>query len=222
MKPTEDAGSVAGPKRRLSADDRRAEIVAVARRLFAESGFDATTTREIATAAGISDALIYRHFSGKEALLQAIVDDGIARFSTLGPPPGVDPSQVPLSVLLAGTGRAFLAALAEQRDLIQLLISQHHVLAADTRFVEFIDSAATTLGAVIDRRHPLPGGSTEPGRGHLLARGFMGSLVAFAILQHSLGMDAVRKVDPDAYLLAMASTLVAGLEAESTARASQR
>lgn len=200
------------PRTRMTADDRRAQIVAAARRLFAESGFDATTTREIATAAGISDALIYRHFPDKKALLRAIVDDGIARFASLRPRSGIDPRDVPLAVLLPGLGGAFLAAVDEQRDLIKLLVSQQHVLGDDTRFVAFIDSAATNLGAAIDHQYP-----AEPGRGYLIARGFMGSLVAFAILQHDLRMDAVRAIDADLYLRAMADTLIAGLQAGRSA-----
>lgn len=77
---------------------RRAGIVAAVRALFAQRGFDATPTREIAVAAGVSDALIYRHFSSKQALLHAVVDTGIAEFSQLGPPPGVDRREVPLDV----------------------------------------------------------------------------------------------------------------------------
>jgi hypothetical protein len=74
------------------------------------------------------------------------------------------------------------------------------VLGDDARFVAFIDAAATNLGDTIDHRYP-----AEPGRGYL------GSLIAFAILQHDLGLGAVRKVDPDAYLRTLASTLVSGL-----------
>lgn len=196
------------PRKRMSADDRRAQIVAAARRLFAASGFDATTTRQIATEAGISDALIYRHFPDKQALLRAIVEDGIARFSGMGPPPGVDLREVPLAELLPLLGSAFLTALDEQRDLIRLLVSQRHLLADDTRFVAFIDTAATGLGAAIDHQYP-----AEPGRGYLLARGFMGGLVAFTILQHDLGLDAVRKVDADTYLRTTIDTLIAGLTA---------
>lgn len=188
---------------RMSAGDRRAQIVAAARDLFARSGFDATTTREIATAAGISDALIYRHFPDKQALLRAIVDDGIARFASMGPPPDIE---APLDVLLIGLGSAFLAAIDEQRDLIRLLVSQRHLLGDDTRFVTFVDAAATSLGARIDHRYP-----GESGRGYLLARGFMGSLIAFVILQHDLGLAAVHAVDADDYLRTLATTLVTGL-----------
>jgi len=61
-------------KKRMSADERRAQIVEVATALFAQKGFKGTTTREIAAKAGISEAIIFRHFSKKEDLYTAIVN----------------------------------------------------------------------------------------------------------------------------------------------------
>jgi AcrR family transcriptional regulator len=58
---------------RLKADDRRTQLMAVASRLFAERGFDATTTASIATSAAISEPILYRHFPSKLALFSAIV-----------------------------------------------------------------------------------------------------------------------------------------------------
>jgi TetR/AcrR family transcriptional regulator len=60
--------------RRLSAEDRRRQIVHAAIELFARKGFDGTTTREIAQAAGVSEALIFRHFPTKHDLYRAIID----------------------------------------------------------------------------------------------------------------------------------------------------
>jgi TetR/AcrR family transcriptional regulator len=45
----------------------------VATRLFAERGYDATTTSAIAAAAGVSEPVLYRHFKGKQELFQHIV-----------------------------------------------------------------------------------------------------------------------------------------------------
>jgi AcrR family transcriptional regulator len=54
---------------------RELSLTAAATRLFASRGFEATTTREIAIAAGCSEGLIHRYFGGKDGLLLAIVRD---------------------------------------------------------------------------------------------------------------------------------------------------
>ena len=56
----------------MSTADRRTAIIKTARRVFVEKGFDRTTTRELAEAAGISEALLFKHFPRKEALYSAI------------------------------------------------------------------------------------------------------------------------------------------------------
>ena len=68
------AGAQQQPVGRMCADDRRHQIVQVAMRLFSERGFRGTTTKEIAQAAGVSEAIIFRHFATKEELYTAIID----------------------------------------------------------------------------------------------------------------------------------------------------
>src|SRR5882757_7195120 len=58
--------------KKLSGDERRAAIIKAVRRVFAEQGFDGTTTRELAAAAGVSEALLFKHFPNKEALYSAM------------------------------------------------------------------------------------------------------------------------------------------------------
>lgn len=57
---------------RLTGEERRRAIVKAALPLFAEKGFEATTTKEVARAAGISEPLLYKHFPSKEALYEEI------------------------------------------------------------------------------------------------------------------------------------------------------
>jgi AcrR family transcriptional regulator len=64
----------APPAGRMAAEERRLQIVRVAMRLFSERGFRGTTTKEIAHAAGVSEAIIFRHFATKEELYSAIID----------------------------------------------------------------------------------------------------------------------------------------------------
>jgi len=62
------------PPARLTGEERRREIVRVAVKLFSQRGFRGTTTKEIAQAAGVSEAIIFRHFATKEELYRAIID----------------------------------------------------------------------------------------------------------------------------------------------------
>lgn len=57
---------------RMSAEERRAAIVQAAMPLFARNGFASTTTKELAEVAGVSEALIYKHFPSKESLYAEI------------------------------------------------------------------------------------------------------------------------------------------------------
>jgi len=58
----------------MAAEDRRQQIVEVAVRLFSQKGFRGTTTKEIALAAGVNEAIIFRHFATKQDLYSAILD----------------------------------------------------------------------------------------------------------------------------------------------------
>ena len=60
-------------KKRLSQEERRNQIIEVAIALFAGKGFKGATTRAIAKAAGVSEAIIFRHFETKEDLYDAII-----------------------------------------------------------------------------------------------------------------------------------------------------
>lgn len=61
---------------RLDSDDRRKAIVEAAVPLFARKGFAGTTTRELAAAAGVSEALLFRHFPSKQSLYREILTLG--------------------------------------------------------------------------------------------------------------------------------------------------
>ena len=61
------------PKKRLSSEERREAIIGAARSVFAEKGFHGTTTRELAAAARVSEALLFQHFPNKEAIYEAML-----------------------------------------------------------------------------------------------------------------------------------------------------
>lgn len=60
---------------KMSGDERRNQILQVAIDLFSKHGFRGTTTRQIAQAAGVSEAMVFRHFATKDDLYGAILSD---------------------------------------------------------------------------------------------------------------------------------------------------
>jgi AcrR family transcriptional regulator len=61
-------------RKKLSAAARRAQLVDVGRRVFAEKGYAAVSVEEIAQRASVSKPVLYTHFGGKEGLYAVIVD----------------------------------------------------------------------------------------------------------------------------------------------------
>jgi TetR/AcrR family transcriptional regulator len=70
------------PHHRLPADERRRQLIEVSIDLFARKGFAGTTTKEIAAAAGVTEAIIFRHFATKQDLYTAIVEHMCSRAET--------------------------------------------------------------------------------------------------------------------------------------------
>jgi AcrR family transcriptional regulator len=55
--------------------ERRRQLLGHARQLFATLGYRATTTEKIAAAAGVTEAVLHRHFESKKALLEAVLQE---------------------------------------------------------------------------------------------------------------------------------------------------
>ncbi len=74
-------------KIRMPGQERREAIIAAAITLFSQKGFRGTTTREIAAAVGVSEPVLYQHFTTKSELYAAIIEyksmEGEAKFGHL-------------------------------------------------------------------------------------------------------------------------------------------
>jgi AcrR family transcriptional regulator len=59
---------------RMTGPQRRAQLLDIGRKLFAEKGFEAVSVEEIAAKANVSKPVVYEHFGGKEGLYAVVVD----------------------------------------------------------------------------------------------------------------------------------------------------
>jgi AcrR family transcriptional regulator len=58
----------------MTGAERRQQLLAVARELFAQKGYEATSIEEVAARADVSKPVVYEHFGGKEGLYAVVVD----------------------------------------------------------------------------------------------------------------------------------------------------
>jgi AcrR family transcriptional regulator len=71
-KPTTE--SKPNQRRRMRGPERRAQLLAVARRLFGRSGFHGVSMDQVAREAGVTKPILYDHFDSKEELYVALLD----------------------------------------------------------------------------------------------------------------------------------------------------
>ena len=66
----------------MSATDRQRQLLDAALTVFSRKGFKGATTKEIAAAAGVAEAVIFQHFPSKEALYNAVLDLNLGAWET--------------------------------------------------------------------------------------------------------------------------------------------
>src|SRR6266566_767601 len=141
---------------RMAGEERHLQILRVAMRLFSQHGFRGTTTKEIALAAGVSEAMVFRHFATKEELYSAILDHKACVHETM------DPLQVVADAVAAKDDRAVFEGLAFsalehherdpefQRLLLHSALEEHAL--AQMFWEKFVKRVYRTLRAYIRER----------------------------------------------------------------------
>jgi AcrR family transcriptional regulator len=99
---------------------RRERIVEAALDLFAAKGFDRTSTKEIARAAGVAEGLIFHHFDSKESLLAALFETRRSYFSDLQALSS-EPPDLPAEQVLTQMATEALARLRRERRIAIVL-----------------------------------------------------------------------------------------------------
>jgi AcrR family transcriptional regulator len=116
----------------LRADDRRAQILEVAKRIFATRGFHSANIADICAAARIARGTLYQYFENKRAVFLAVLEDiaerveGILRDRTpVAEIPGV--SEAPLAMVVAFAKdrlRELLDVVFEDEETLRLLLRE--------------------------------------------------------------------------------------------------
>ena len=114
---------------RMTSDLRRQLILGAAKRCFARNGFAGTTTKSVAAAAAISEALLFKHFPSKSALYAEILAEECEADPALAHLLGLQPSTAALVELIRAMVRHFLHISdgpdQEESQRLRLMVTSH-------------------------------------------------------------------------------------------------
>ena len=127
----------------MTGTQRRAQLLDVSRRLFAEKGFDNTSVEEIAARAEVSKPVVYEHFGGKEGIYAVVVDREMQ--ALLAALTGALEGGGHPRVLVERTALALLGYIEESEDGFRILVRDSPVAQATGTFSSLIGDIATQV-----------------------------------------------------------------------------
>ena len=194
----------------MTSDERRAAIIEAACRIFAEKGFRGTTTRELASAVGVTEPVLYEHFRTKRDLYSAIIGEqakeGIAILGALRDKYSATEDDLGFFTALGNSIvqwytadptfiRLLLFSNLEGHELKDLLHERSH------EFFEIISD-------YIDRR--IQAGAMRPVNSQISARSFFGMIAHYALTGMVFGC-APFKESPQEIVESMVDIFMSGM-----------
>jgi AcrR family transcriptional regulator len=161
------SGTIQAASRRLTAEQRRHQLFAVALELFAHRGYRATTMDDIAEAAGVTKPLLYQHFSSKRALYLELVDS-IAQDLLTAIGRALVLAEGPRQQVELGFAAYFSLAVSHEAE-FRLLYGRDH--ADDQELGRALRAVEDAIAEAID---PLIDAGLDPDHRRLLAYGIVG------------------------------------------------
>jgi AcrR family transcriptional regulator len=213
---------LAASQTRFSSADRREQILAIATRIFAQQGFQGTTTKLIAERSGVTEALIFRHFPGKEELYWAVIErkiDCAAPIEHLVE--NLEAGGNDLEVL-SRVALEVLERRSKDQTLTRLLLYtalEKHELS-ERFFRNYISNYFEVLARFI--RDGIRAGRFRKVDPLLAARGFVGMVVYHSWIQELYGGNKVQEFDPQVVSRTLAQIWLAGVQMEKKAASGPR
>jgi AcrR family transcriptional regulator len=134
------------PRSRMTAAERREQLIEVARGLFAERGVDAASVEEIASRAGVSKPIVYEHFGGKEGLYAVVVDREVRRLLEMMRQ-ALDADHP--RMLIERSAFALLDYIEQHSDGFRILVRDSPIGSASGSYVSIISDIASRVEGIL-------------------------------------------------------------------------
>ncbi len=199
-------------KKRLTAEQRKIKTLARVTRIFARKGFAGTTSSELARAAGVSEALLYKLFGSKKRLYQAMLHHKLEAAGWSEFPIEFGP-ETPEQEFFSGMARAIFAKVEADPDFVRLLLYSD---LQGSAFAELFheargNSILTALGDYLRQR--LEVGALRDVDPDLTALAFLCMAWQLAVGTKVFKSKHVPQIDDEAAIDLMVSVFVRGLQA---------
>jgi AcrR family transcriptional regulator len=191
----------------MTGKERRQQLLDVGRTLFAERGFEATSTEEIAARAGVSKPIVYEHFGGKEGLYAVVVDremqsllDRVTGALTAGHP----------RELLEQAALALLIYIEDETDGFRILVRDSPVVSSTGTFSSLLNDIASQVEYILAREFTARG--FEPKLAGLYSQALVGMVALTG--QWWLEVRRPKRTEVAAHLVNLAWNGLSGLESK--------
>ena len=136
---------------------RRTQVLAVARRVFAERGYHATSVADIIEAAGIARGTFYLYFVSKRAIFDELLDNLFAMLTAVLRRVDVSPGAAPALEQMHENVDRVLGVLDQNRDLTKILLREAVGLDADfdRKLGEFYGRITELIQHALRRGHAI-------------------------------------------------------------------
>jgi len=191
----------------MTSAERREQLITIARGLFAQRGYEATSVEEIAARAEVSKPVVYEHFGGKEGLYAVVVDrevrallDGVTGALTAGR----------AHELVEQAALALLDYIEKNSDGFRILVRDSPVGSSTGSFISILSDVATRVEHILAEEFKRRG--LDPKNAPMYAQ----MLVGMVALTGQWWLDARKPKKPDvaAHLVNLAWNGLSGLEAK--------
>ena len=193
----------------MTSAERREQLITIARGLFAQKGYEATSVEEIAARAEVSKPVVYEHFGGKEGLYAVVVDrevrallDGVTGALTAGR----------AHELVEQAALALLDYIENNSDGFRILVRDSPVGSSTGSFISILSDVGTRVEHILAEEFKRRG--LDPKNAPMYAQ----MLVGMVALTGQWWLDArkPKKQDVAAHLVNLAWNGLSGLEAKPT------
>lgn len=157
------------PRARMSGQERREQLIRVARGVFAQRGYEATSVEEIADKADVSKPIVYGHFGGKEGLYAVVIDREVR--DLLGRITSSLNAQHPRAIL-EQAAKAFLTYIEAEPDGFRILLRDTPSVGTAPAFASLIGDVAAQVEYVLVEEFKSRG--YDPKLAPLYAHGLVG------------------------------------------------